>query len=434
MGLTTIRSNTIIKGCHLLMKQTFEDLTESYNAAMAENGIGCSARLAKLQRSNVIIRRHEALGKYEIDEAVVADYVCEISSKLNSGAIGIDHANTMRREIEQFVTFVKTGSVKLPNPLLGARTVLLPEFQRIADGFLTSAAACYGAGGRPTSLNTRNDMRWVAHKYFEWLSAQGFKNLQNVGAEQIQKFMLHCSESMSMGSVHNIRIFLIKLYAYLYESGQSKSSYGALLSFKVNRGSKVPEILHNNELAAILEKIDRSTVEGKRAYAVILLGVVLGLRAIDVVSLKLGDIDWVNGEIKILQAKTAISVILPLTKDVGEALKDYILNARPKSDSQQVFLRLKSPYTGIKAAVTAGEIYGACCKAAGLPDSKRFHTLRRSLGTSMLASGEPVTTVAQVLGHAEVESTKKYISVDTEHLKMCALPFDGIKAKGGARR
>jgi integrase len=157
---------------------------------------------------------------------------------------------------------------------------------------------------------------------------------------------------------------------------------------------------------------------------------VLGMRAVDVANLKLSDIDWVNGEIKILQTKTGFSVALPLTKDVGEALKDYILNARPPSDSQQIFLRLKAPHIGIKSAVTIGEIYWACCKAAGLPESKRFHTLRRSRGTSLLAAGEPVTMVAQVLGHAQVDSTKKYISVDVLHFKMCALSFDGIKPRG----
>ena len=235
-----------------------------------------------------------------------------------------------------------------------------------------------------------------------------------------------------MGSVHNIRLFMLKLYSHLYESGQSQSSFAALLSFKVNRGKKVTETQSADELAVILESIDRQTAVGKRSYAVMMLGIVLGLRACDVAALKLTDIDWINGEIKILQAKTAISVILPLTKDVGEALSDYILNARPSSDSEQIFLRIKAPYTGLKSAVTIGEIYESCCKAAGLPRSKRFHTLRRTLGTSMLASGTPVTTVAQILGHAETDSTKRYIAVDKEHLKMCALPFDGIKPKAGA--
>lgn len=416
------------------MKQSFNDLMESYNDALAASGVGCSARLGKLQRSNVIVRRHEAIGKEQLDDAVIAAYVREISGRLDAGEISQAYANIMRREVERFVHFVKNGEVKLSNPLLGARTTLPPELQRIVDGFLESRAARFGSRGTPVSPNTRNDMRWITHKYLDWLTVQGFKDLRKVGAEQIQKFLLHCSETMSMGSVHNARIYLMKLYAYLYESGQSASSFSTLLSFKVNRGSKVPGVHGNDELAALLEAIDRTTVEGKRAYAVMMLGIVLGLRAIDVVGLKLSDIDWVNGEIRILQAKTAVSVVLPLTKDVGEALSDYILNARPRSNSPQVFLRLHTPHTGLQSAVTVGEIYYACCKAAGLSETRRFHTLRRSLGTSMLAAGEPVTMVAQVLGHTEVESTKKYIAVDTEHLKMCALSFRGIKPKEGAQK
>lgn len=415
-------------------QKLFSELTESYNDALAASGLNASGRLGKLHRCSVIIRRHEALGKNVFDDEVVADYVREISGKLDAGEIGYCHANTMRRETEQFVQFVKTGNVKLSNPLLGARTVLLPAFQKIVNDFLVSESARIGAKGKTINQNTRNDMRWVAHKYFEWLTEQGFTDLQGVGAAQIQQFMLHCSETMAMGSVHNVRLFMMKLYACLYESGLSQSSFAALLSFKVNREKKVPETRSADELAALLETIDRTTIAGKRAYAVMMLGIVLGLRACDVIALKLTDIDWINGEIKILQAKTAISVVLPLNKDVGEALADYILNGRPQSDCEYVFLRLSSPYNRLKSAVTAGEIYEACCKAAGLPYNKRFHTLRRSLGTSMLASGTPVGTVAQVLGHAEVESTRTYIAVDKEHLKMCALPFDGIKPRGGARK
>jgi integrase len=390
--------------------------------------------LNKLHRANALFRRHEVLGKDRIDDKVVIEYIREISDRFNAGEIGEDYANAMRRETERLVQFARTGDVHLSNPLLGARTALSPGFQKIVDDFLKSKAALVGVGGRTTSPNTRNDMRWVAHKYFEWLTGQGFSDLRGIGAEQIQNFLLHCSETMAMGSVHNTRLFMLKLYSYLYESGQSQSSFAALLSFKVNRGKKVAETQSADELAAMLESIDRRTVEGKRAHAVMMLGIVLGLRACDIVALRLSDIDWINGEIKILQAKTAISVILPLTKDVGESLSDYILNARPRSNSEQIFLRSKAPYTGLKSAVTIGEIYESCCKAAGLPPSKRFHTLRRTLGTSMLASGTPITTVAQILGHNETDSTKRYIAVDKEHLKMCALPFDGIKPKGGARK
>ena len=127
-------------------------------------------------------------------------------------------------------------------------------------------------------------------------------------------------------------------------------------------------------------------------------------------------------------------MVLPLTQDVGTSLSDYILNARPRSDAEEIFLRIKAPHTALKAAVTIGEIYEECCKAAGLETSKRFHNLRRSLGTSMVSNGVSVYDAAQVLGDRNVESTKPYIAADAGHLKMCALPFDGISpVEGGGQ-
>jgi site-specific recombinase XerD len=410
---------------HTLEKKLFSELIEDYDVALKDYGLSVRSRLQHVERSMAIVKRHEAVGEKYWNPQIAADYVCELCDRSCRGEIKEDYAQAMRRMTERFIYFIKTGEIRPQQNRKGAQALLLPEFQSIADGFL---------GSEDFHPNTRNDMRWVAHKYFEWLTTQGFRSLRGVGAIQIQKFMLFCSETMAMGSVHNVRIYLKKLYEYLYRSGKSESPYTALLSFKVNRESKVPQVHQAAELAAILETIDRKTVSGKRAYAAMLLGIVLGLRACDVAALKLTDIDWVNGEIKLLQSKTTNTVVLPLTKDVGEALRDYILNARPNVDSLQVFCSLNPPHRGLKTAVTIGEIYRDCCKAAGLPVSKKFHTLRRSLGTSMLASGTPVTTVAQVLGHAEVESTKKYIAVDTEHLKFCALSFDGIKPKKGARK
>ena len=155
----------------------------------------------------------------------------------------------------------------------------------------------------------------------------------------------------------------------------------------VNWEKRVFPVLPKSDIAKLLDAIDRTKVKGKRDYAIMLLGTVLGLRACDIVTLKLTDIDWLHGEIRIMQSKTSNPVILPLTQDVGEALKDYILNARPDTADSEIFLRINAPHTRLAAAVTVGEIYRDCCIAAGLPASKRFHNLRRALGTSMVANG-----------------------------------------------
>lgn len=269
-------------------------------------------------------------------------------------------------------------------------------------------------------------MRWVVHKYFVWLAEHGYENLSGVGAEQIQKFFLDCSKKHPSTSMYNIKLYIKKLYAYLHVEKLSPSSYEELLSFPINRESKIFPALPMRKVAKLLDAIDRKTKIGKCAYAAMILGAELGLRACDVANLKLGDIDWVRGKIKILQLKTSKTVVLPLTQKVGESLRDYILNGRPKTDECNVFLRLVRPYLPLKSAVSIGEIYRDCCKAAGLPVSKSFHTLRRSLATAMITNGVKVTDVAQVMGDTVVDSTTEYISLDSTHLKLCALSFTGI--------
>ena len=201
----------------------------------------------------------------------------------------------------------------------------------------------------------------------------------------------------------------------------------------MNREKRVHPALPKADIAKLLDAIDRNSVKGKRDYAIMMLGTVLGLRACDIVALKLADIDWLHGEIKIIQSKTANPVVLPLTQDVGDALMDYILNVRPDTTAQEVFLRIRAPHLPLTNAVAIGEIYEDCCIAASLPVNKKFHDLRRSLGTAMVSNGVSVYDVAQVFGDRSIESTKPYLSADLEHLKMCALSFEGIAPLGGDR-
>lgn len=397
-------------------------LLDGYESALTEMGYSMTTKLLFIRRADLIIRQHMNKGLEYLDRDTICAYTREIDGKYFNGGMQRRHYERTRREIDRFVAYAFSGiQTLLPSPLRGARQGLSPEFEGIVAEFLSG-------NSHP---NTRCDMRWTATKYFAWLENQGFKNLEGVGAIQIQKFLLDCSEKYAPGTIHDLQLYLKKLYAFLHASGRSEEDFRELLSFKVNRDKKVYPPLPKSDIAKLLDTIDRTSITGKRDYAAMMLGTVLGLRACDIISLKLKDIDWMRGEIRIMQSKTSSPVALPLTQDVGEALRDYILNARPNSAARQVFLRIKAPHTPLAAAVTVGEIYAKCCAAAGLPVNKRFHGLRRSLGTSMASNGVPVHDVAQVFGHTNDESVKPYIATDMEHLKMCSLPFDGIAPKGG---
>ena len=117
-----------------------------------------------------------------------------------------------------------------------------------------------------------------------------------------------------------------------------------------------------------------------------------------------------------------------MTKDVAEALVDYILNGRPKCDLNEIFLRSRIPYS----AMGRRGIYSALNNVrlkAGLSKCS-IHGLRRALGTNLVIAGVPLATVAQVLGHSDISSTKQYISLDSVRLKECALNLNGMKKAG----
>jgi integrase len=240
---------------------------------------------------------------------------------------------------------------------------------------------------------------------------------------------------MASSGLHNIKLYMKKLYRYLVDSGYGSEDYEGLFSFTISRASRLYPAVSHEEINQTLDMIDRRTPQGKRDYAMVLLGAVTGLRAIDIAKMRLTDIDWKRGEIKIVQSKTGKSVALPLTKDVGEAVSEYILNARPKVGCENVFLRVRVPFRPFATGTAIGYVYDYYRKRAGLPrdayDGMGFHALRRSLGKNLVTSGTPVTMVAQILGDSNIDATKKYISLDSEHLKECALDFSGIKPKRG---
>lgn len=406
----------------LKVSTPIDGLLENYETALAQTGYSITTKLLLVKRADLMIRRHLNAGLAYFDQTIINRYMGEIDDKYFKGNMQKKHYERTKREIDRFVSYVCTGRIdSLSSTLRGARQELTPKFEQIAKEFVAG----------DFHPNTRCDIRWVTHKYFAWLEGQGFVDMTGVGAIHIQKFLLACSEQYPPSTVHNVRLYLKKLYNFLHATGRVDDNYSALFSFAVNREKRVFPVLPKSDIAKLLDTIDRSTVKGKRDYAVMLLGTVLGLRACDIVALKLTDIDWFRGEIRIVQSKTANPVILPLTQDVGEALTDYILNGRPNTADKEIFLRINAPHKRLAAAVIVGEIYRDCCIAAGLPANKRFHNLRRALGTSMVTNGISVYDVAQVFGDKDVNSTKPYLATDTEHLKMCALSFAGIAPAGG---
>lgn len=202
----------------------------------------------------------------------------------------------------------------------------------------------------------------------------------------------------------------------------------AVPAAKSSRQARIPSVWDPADVRKILQAIDRGNPCGKRDYAIILLITRLGLRGIDVKRLEFADLDWPGNRLSVVQAKTGRRVQLPLLKDVGWAVIDYIRHARPASDCPEVFLRHTAPIGPFSDQDHLHQILVKHARAAHVPlgEERRhgMHSLRHTLATRLLEAGTPVEQIAEILGHQRVASTGVYLKSSLRLLAQCALDPD----------
>jgi integrase len=194
------------------------------------------------------------------------------------------------------------------------------------------------------------------------------------------------------------------------------------------RQARVPSVWDPVDVARVLEAIDRGNPSGKRDYAIVLLICRLGLRAVDVKRLEFADLDWSGNRLSVVQAKTGRRVDLPLLKDVGWAIIDYVREGRPASDCRHVFLRHTAPIGPFSDQDHLHQILVKHARVAhvSLSEKRRhgMHSLRHTLATRLMEDGTPVEQIADILGHQSVESTGVYLKSSLGLLAWCALDPD----------
>jgi len=202
----------------------------------------------------------------------------------------------------------------------------------------------------------------------------------------------------------------------------------AVPAAKSSRQARIPSVWDPADVTKVLQAIDRGNPCGKRDYAIILLITRLGLRGVDVKRLEFADLDWPGNRLSVVQAKTGRRVQLPLLKDVGWAIIDYIQHARPASECPEVFLRHTAPIGPFSDQDHLHQILVKHARAARVPlgEARRhgMHSLRHTLATRLLEAGTPVEQIAEILGHQQVASTGVYLKSSLRLLAQCALDPD----------
>jgi len=212
----------------------------------------------------------------------------------------------------------------------------------------------------------------------------------------------------------------------------------AVPAAKSSRQARIPSVWDPGDVTKILQAVDRGNPCGRRDYAIILLITRLGLRGIDVKRLRFADLDWPGNRLSVVQAKTGHRVQLPLLKDVGWALIDYVQHGRPACDCPQVFVRHTAPIGPFSDEDHLHQILVKHARAAHVPvgENRRhgMHSLRHTLATRLMEDGTPVELIVDILGHQSVASTGVYLKSSLGLLATCALDPDASVSGAGATR
>jgi site-specific recombinase XerD len=187
----------------------------------------------------------------------------------------------------------------------------------------------------------------------------------------------------------------------------------------------LPRYLTRAQVDTVLAPSDAPTVVTRRNHAIVVLLAHLGLRAGEVAALGLDDIDWRAGRVRIRAGKSRRERDLPLPTDVGTALVAYLRARGPAPGVRAVFLRGHAPVGAIAPATVTAIAQQALARAGVTSVRAGAHAFRHTVATHLVRGGASFKAVADVLGHAQLQTTALYAKLDVDALAGVALPWPG---------
>jgi integrase/recombinase XerD len=234
----------------------------------------------------------------------------------------------------------------------------------------------------------------------------------------------HCA-GLRRSSIEDRTGGLRAFLRYLHNSGRTAIDLSrTVIGPRIYDYEHIPSALRAEEVEKVLE-ITRQDLSptGRRDYAILMLLATYGLRAGEIVAIRLEDIDWRNEVLRVRHSKTRTYSELPLLHPPGEAVLSYLEKARPKSVHREVFLLAQAPYRAFKKGAFINGVIAARLRRAGIVAAGRKgpHAFRHARAVSLLRAEVPLKTIGDVLGHKSTHSTAVYLKLATEDLRAVGL-------------
>ena len=382
-----------------------EPYAEAFTMLLAARGYAPLTRVAHLQ---VMTHLSKWLAARQLD--VVGLTVARVGEYLSQRRADGYRSFCTRASLAPLLDVLVTAGAPLTEPDRPVSAVdgLLAgyaQFLRQERGLAASTTSAY-------VLRAGRFLNWHGHG----------ADLRGVDTAVVTAAVLRQADALSVGSTQFFGVALRWFLRYCYLAGVSETDLSAAsLPVTGRRRSVLPQGISAADARALLRACDRRTAVGRRDYAVILLILRLGLRACEVATLRLEDIDWRAGQITV-HGKAGRVDRLPLPAEVGAALAAYLRHARPHDTRlREVFVRSIAPRAGLTREAVGCLVRRASIRAGLSPFGP--HRLRHSLACDMVAAGVPLHQIGQVLRHADATSTSIYARVGIDQLRTVARPW-----------
>ena len=255
----------------------------------------------------------------------------------------------------------------------------------------------------------------------------GVSDLGKIKQDEVIRYVECHAQDWSPKSAKAMCWSLRAFLRYLHHTGLNPHALaGCLPSIRQWSLVSLPTYLTAAQVQKVLDGCDRASAVGRRDLAILLMLSKLSLRADEVATLTLDDIDWRAGEM-IVRAKGRQRARMPITSDVGAGIVAYLRDGRPQSSCRQLFLRSLAPHTGFASASAITMIAKAALERASIQGYAHLgaHIFRHSLATELLRSGATLSEIGQLLRHKSHDTTRIYAKVDIEALRTLSMAWPG---------
>ncbi len=320
----------------------------------------------------------------------------------------VQHALTAVRSFRKFLISIGSFDYQLPLSTTG----YFREVEKKLYIYLTNERRYSGRYVK------RNALEYTC--FCTYLISVNKLDFSNV--DQMDVFYHLANRKHTTSSAVTMRVLL----KFLFREEYLPKNYSPLVLCPRPKANEVRKFLPAEDVEKLLSSIDRTSVDGKRDFAFFLLMARLGLRGIEILRLRLDDIDWFESSI-FVRGKHDKDAEVPFSMEVGEALIDYIKHS-PRADSEYVFVSVAAPYTGITYSQTFSRSLRKLYQKTGIkcPTTRtEINVFRHSLATNRLKAGDSILSVRETMRHDSVITTMIYAKYDLPSLSNLACEWPG---------